>query len=124
MSSYIQPEIKTFKAEGAIEKYRFVKFGSADDKVLKAAAGEKAFGVYMNSNNEDAVANDEVEIAHLKGGALIKLNATVARGDSIASDANGFGVVGTAGQWCPGIAMESGVAGDVISIILDGHYQP
>jgi len=123
MSSYIQPQMKTFCAEGAIEKFRFVKFGSADDKVVKAAAGEKSFGVYMNQN-DDAAINDAVEIAHLGGGALIKLAGTVTRGDSIASNADGEGVVGAATQWCPGIAQESGVAGDVISIMLDGHYLP
>ena len=120
MSSYIQPQIKTFCAEGVIEKYRFVKFGSADDKVLKAGASEKAFGVYMNAN-DDAAVDDAVEVAHLGGGALIKLAGAVTRGDSIASDLNGEGVVAGAGVWAPGIAMESGVAGDVISILLDGH---
>lgn len=120
MSSYIQPQMKTFCAEGVIEKYRFVKFGSTDDKVVKAAAGEKAFGVFMNAN-DDAAVNDAVEIAHLGGGALIKLAGTVTRGDSVASNATGEGVVAASGVWAPGIAMESGVAGDVVSIMLDGH---
>ena len=120
MSSYIQPQMKTFCAEGVIEKYRFVKFGTADDKVLKAGAAEKAIGVFMNAN-DDAAANDAVEVAHLGGGALIELAGTVARGASIASDADGKGVVATTGQWSPGVCMESGVAGDIVHILLDGH---
>lgn len=123
MSSYIQPQVKTYKAGGAIEKYRFVKFGAADNLVVKSAAGEKAFGSYQNPHY-DAAQNDEVEISHLGGGGLVQLAGTVTRGDSIASDANGLGVLGTATQWCPAIAMESGVAGDVISILFDGHYLP
>lgn len=123
MSSYIQPYFKTFKAGGAIEQFRFVKFGSADNAVVKAGAAEKAIGVHMNTNNEDAVVNQDVEVA-IKDGALVKLAGTVARGDSVMSDADGLGVVGTATNWCAGIAQESGVAGDVISIKLDGHYLP
>lgn len=121
MSSYIEPKFKTFKAGGTIEQYRFVKFGASDTQVVKSAAAEKAFGVFMNTNDKDAVQNDEVEIAHLGGGALVKLAGAVTRGDSVKSDANGLGVIGAAGDWCPAIAMESGVAGDVISILLDGH---
>lgn len=123
MSSYIQPYFKTFKAGGAIEQFRFVKFGSSDTQVVKAASAEKAIGVYMNTNNVDAASNDEVEIA-VKDAALIKLAGNVTRGDSVMSDANGFGVVGTATSWCPGVAQESGVSGDVIAIKLDGHYLP
>lgn len=121
MSSYVKPCFKTYCAEGAITQYSFVKFGSGDDKVVLSGAAEKAFGIFMASNDSDAVLNDAVEIAHLSGGALIKLAGPVTRGDSIASDASGLGVLATAGQWAPAIAMESGVAGDIIGVILNGH---
>lgn len=120
MSSYIQPQMKAFKAETVIEKFRFVKFGSSDEQVSRCGAAEKGFGVYMNQNDNAAI-GDCAEVAHLGGGALIELGGTIARGDSIASNATGQGVLATAGQWAPGVAMESGVAGDVISILLDGH---
>lgn len=122
MSSYVQPKMKTFKAGGAIKKHCFVKFGASDEHVLESDAGEKAFGVNMGANNADAATGDDVEVAHLGGGALVKLAGTVTRGDSIASDADGKGVVATDGQWSPAIALASGVAGDVISVLLNGHF--
>lgn len=119
MSSYIQPMMKTYCADAAIPQYSFVKFGSSDKHVAFSLAAEKAIGVCMNDGVANA--NDAVEVAHLGGGALIKSAGVIARGDSIKSDATGKAVVAAAGEWAPGIAMESAVAGDVIHILLNGH---
>lgn len=118
MSSYIQPNFKTYCADAAIEENRFVKLGSSDKHVAKSAAAEKAIGVNMSENVQTG---DDCEIAHLGGGALIKAAGAITRGDSIKSDANGQAVVAASGEWAPGIAMESAVAGDVINILLNGH---
>lgn len=120
MSSYIQPQISTFKADADLADYSFVKLGSKDENVAQAGAGEKAIGVNMSKGVKSG---ECAEISH-GDGALIKLAGAVTRGDSIASDAAGLGVVGTTGQFCPAVAMQSGVAGDVISIKIDRHYLP
>lgn len=118
MSSHIQPQIKTYCLEGASEHYTFVKFGSADDKVAQSLAGERAFGINMTS---DLVDKDFCEVAHNGGGALIKLAATVARGQSIKSDASGKGILAVAGDFAPCICMQSGVVGDVVSVFMNTH---
>jgi hypothetical protein len=118
MSSYIQPKIKAYNAEIALPKFTFVKFGTAQDGVLLSGAAERSFGVNMTN---DVEINCVAEVALIGGGALVKLAGTVAKGDSITSDASGLGIVATSGDFCPAIAMDSGVTGDVISVILDVH---
>lgn len=123
MSSYIQPNMKTFCAEADLsaKQFGFVKFGSTNDKVVPCGADEKAIGIVMNA---DVKSGDFAEIAMIGGGALLKVAGVIALGDSIKSDVNGSGIVGTIGTWTPAIAQDSAVAGDIISVILDGHYQP
>ena len=118
MSSYVQPNMKAYCAEAALTKFSFVKFGAGDDKVLLSGAAERAFGINMSN---DIAINGVAEIALNGGGGLVKLAGTIARGQSIASNAAGLGVLATAGQFAPAIAMESGVAGDVISVMLSTH---
>lgn len=122
MSSYVQPKIKAFVAGADLsaKQFHFVKLQSGTN-VTFSGAGEKAVGVLMN---KDVKSGDDAEVAHLGGGALVKLAGTVAAGDSIASDANGAGVVAGAATWAAGVAMEAGVAGDVISVLLNGHNTP
>jgi hypothetical protein len=118
MSSYTEPKIKVFKSNSdfSAKQFHFAKLASGTN-VAQSGAAEKAIGVVMNK----PAINDDAEVAHLGGGALLKLAATIAAGDSIASDANGAGVLGTSGQWCPAVAMEAGISGDVVSVILNGH---
>jgi hypothetical protein len=118
MSSYVQPEIKVFTSNSdfSAKQFHFAKLASGTN-VAQSGAGEKAIGVVMNK----PAVGQEAEVALLGGGALVKLAANVTAGQSIKSDANGAGVVGVATDWCPAIAMESGVIGDVISVLLNGH---
>lgn len=120
MSSYTQPKIKTFIAEGSLvgKEFHFVKLGTNGEKVMIAAAGEKAIGVLMTKDVADKQA---CEVALLGGGALLKVSGNVSTGDSVKSDINGQGVVGVAGDFCPAIIMENGVIGDIVPVILDAH---
>lgn len=121
MSSYVQPEMKVFKSNSdfSAKQFHFAKLASGTN-IAQAGAAEKAIGVVMNK----PIVNDDAEVALLGGGALVKLAGTVAAGDSVKSDADGKGVVGATGNWCPAVALEAGVAGDVISVLLNGHFIP
>lgn len=118
MSSYVQPEMKTFTSNSdfSAKQFHFAKLASGTN-VAQSLAGEKAIGVVMNKPK----VGDDAEVALLGGGALVKLAGPISAGQSIKSDANGAGVVGAATDWCPAIAMEAGIAGDVISVLLNGH---
>lgn len=126
--------IKNFKAEAAIAAYRIVKFGSDDVSALQAAAATDAlFGVC------GALAGDigkRVDIS-LAGIAEVEYGAAVTRGDRLTADASGRAVpvsrhthtentaaayaqnattgAGT-GSVIIGIAMASGVLGDIGSV--------
>ena len=119
MSSYVQPKIKVFKAEADLsaKQFCFVKFGSGNDKIVACGDAEKAIGVLMS---KDVKSGDDAEVALIGGGALLKVAGAVALGDSLKSDANGLGATGLG--WTPAIALDSGVANDIISVILDGHF--
>ena len=126
MSSYKEPKFSTYKAGEVFEstrQYTFVKAGAADDEVLKCGAGEKAIGIVMNKPVGES--GEELEIARLGGGALIKAAAVLARGVSVKSDANGNAVAAATTDWSAGLIDEAVDAiGDVVAIELDGHYLP
>jgi len=110
--------MKTFCAEGDLsdKQFTFVKFGSSKKQIVACGDGEKAIGVLMTADVKD---KDSCEVALIGGGALLKVAGATALGDSLKSGANGKGVVGAG--WTPAIAQDSGVADDVISVILDAH---
>lgn len=111
---------KAFVAEAAILANRIVKFGAADGQVLQAAAaGDMSIGVH--SCGYDAAINERVEIT-THGIAEVKLGGVVTRGQPITADATGQGVAAApavaVNNRVIGIAMASGVAGDVIDVLL------
>jgi len=120
MASYLKPYVNTLKAGEALsaKAFHFVKFGADADHVIAcSSAGEKSVGVVMNA---PAAAEDMAEIAYL-GGAKVKLAGTVAVGGEIACNAAGAGVAAAAGDYVRAIAMEAGVSGDVIGVMLANY---
>lgn len=115
MSSYLQPCIQAFEAEEDLsgKQFHFVKFGSDEGKVVSTADGESAIGVVMNA--PELGGDAEVSIS---GGALVKLSGPISAGALIASDANGAGDAGTTADKSIAKAHETGVAGDVIKVVL------
>jgi hypothetical protein len=115
MSSHAQPNCLTFKAGAAISKGMAVKPGADNSHVVKAAAAtDKAVGLALC---DAAAAEDKVEVALPGGGAKALLGGTVSFGDLLASDAAGKLVATTtADNRVVAIAMEDGVASDLISV--------
>ncbi|MFQ5550959.1 MAG: capsid cement protein [Gemmatimonadales bacterium] len=115
---------KNFNAAAAISQYRIVKFGAADGDVQQAAAATDA---QVGVANLDAALNERVDVV-VCGIAEVRLGGTVTRGNLITSDANGKGVAASAAiganQRYLGIAMVSGVAEDIIDVLIaPGEYQ-
>lgn len=108
---------KNFIAETAVGANLIVKFGSADDKVVLAAAvGDKLMGV---SENIAAAIGERCDVV-VEGIADVICGGAVTRGDPLTSDANGKGVVaapaaGTNNRII-GIALASGVLNDIIPV--------
>jgi hypothetical protein len=63
-------------------------------------------------------AGEEAEVV-LTGVQKVRLGGTVARNDGIGTDATGKGIKAAAGALVYGVALESGVADQIISVALN-----
>jgi hypothetical protein len=96
----------------ATEQYSFLKVDTAGAVVL-AGAGEDVDGVLMNDPASGRVAQVAVD-----GIVKVKCGGTIAAGASVASNASGKAVAATTGQMVAGKALEAGVTGRIISVLL------
>lgn len=108
---------KGFKAEAAVTKRRFVKFGTGDALTVQAAASTDAIiGV---SAEIDSAILQPVDV-HMSGIAEVEYGGVVARGDLLTADAVGRAVAAAPGAGVNartgGVAMVSGVLGDIGSV--------
>ncbi len=97
----------------------------ADDDTFSVASGSSnpLIGIFQATTEN---AGDIVEVM-TSGISYIKLGDTVTRGQELTSDANGNGVPVTnyppsTGIWSGGVALMSGVAGDIISVDLEDDF--
>jgi hypothetical protein len=100
----------------AIGAYLFVKPGAAEGQVVVAtAATDKILGV---SNQVGFPANDTGDYI-TEGEAEVTCGGVVAIGDYLTSNATGQAIATTtAGNVVRAIALQAGVAGDVINVQL------
>lgn len=107
--------ILTLVAGAAIAAHRIVGVGAADGYVVQAsAAADKTIGV---SDLGAAAAEDRIDVI-VDGNPEVQYGGVVARGDLLTADADGKAVVAVAGDRCIGVALVSGVAGDIVGILL------
>lgn len=120
MSSYKQPVIFTYEADGVIaadKQYHLAKFGSKDDSVVLSDLNAKAIGVIMTKPCGEA--GEQLEIAGPNGGAVVKVAAAIARGEYFSSDADGKAVVAADRSTALGQIDESATAADqVVACVL------
>lgn len=109
-------------ADLTARQFRFVRLSTtADNTVIICGAGEKPFGVLLNKPNTGETA----QIAPCGTGAICTLEVdgaagAIVRGDALASDADGQGVVdATDGAQVGAIAQQTSSAlGDLITVAL------
>ena len=106
---------KTYVAGGSIETYRIVAFGSDAKTVVEASAHTaKPIGV---TGNLAVVQGERVDVIHT-GIGEVACGGSITRGDLLTAS-SGLAVVASAGQRCIGVAMDNGVTGDVIPVLLN-----
>jgi hypothetical protein len=113
------PIIKGFKSntDMSATDYRFVMQGTADFVVADATAGAQILGVRIESPN-GSVNVQPVNVAIL-GTAKVTAGGPITRGAKLKSDANGAALVTTTDTDEIGaIALEDGVSGQVIEVLL------
>lgn len=111
--------VKSAKCAAAIgTQFLIAKFGADDDTLsVAAAATDGLIGIFQDVTT---AAGQEVPVM-LDGISWLKLGGPVTRGGLITSDANGNGVAATLGQHAVGVAMASGVLGDLIPVFILPH---
>lgn len=110
---------KNFLAGGTIPAYSLVKFGADDNTVVVAAAATDAIiGV---TTSLAAASGERVDVI-VCGVAEVVLGGAVTRGGFITSNASGAGVApapaGGTNNRIAGVALQSGVSGDVASVLV------
>lgn len=107
---------KSAKCTAAVTTaFTIAKFGADDDTVdVASGATDNLIGIFQHTT---AAAGDEARVM-LDGISRCKLGGTVTRGDPITADANAKGVKASLGQSVVSYALASGVAGDVIPVLL------
>ncbi len=118
MAVSYKPSIVTMKADAAISKGMAVKHGTDSQHVAKAAAAtDDVFGIAQSA---PTTAEDAVEIALPGGGGKALLGATVATpGLLLVAGTDGkLKPVAAAGDRLIAVAMEAGVSGDIIDVMV------
>lgn len=109
---------KSITAGAQVSEFTIGKFDSDDDTMIPAAAAtDLSAGIFQHN----AESGKEVRVM-LTGISRLKLGGTVTRGAKLTSDATGQGVAAApaagANAQVIGIAMASGVSGDIIPVFL------
>ena len=118
----MNPLVKNYEQETAVVQYRFIKAGTADG-LVKLAADNQDKIIGISSDYVDSGAGNRVDVTHF-GIGLIQLGDTVAFGDLLTTDADGKAVTADDDMvdeetiYSGGVALESGVAGDIIEMLV------
>lgn len=130
--SYRNPILtKNFDAGGAINQCTIVKFGVADETVVKAAAAtDLLIGIVDIAQTEagNSVATGDPTDVMLAGIAEVEAGGTIARGEWVTSDADGHAIKATpaadTNMQVIGKAMASASDGDIVPVmIMPGQIQ-
>lgn len=110
---------KTLIAGAVVAARRIVKFGTSDTAVLQAAAAtDLSIGV-----SDLGGASGEPTDVIVDGIALVEYGGNVTRGQKLTADADGKAIAAAPAAGVNaqiiGVAMLSGVAGDIGSVLLD-----
>jgi hypothetical protein len=107
---------KTLIAGAAVAARRIVKFGSADTAVIQAAA---ATDLSIGVSDLGAASGEYCDVI-VDGIALVEYGGNVTRGQLLTADADGKAIAAapaaTASARVIGVAMLSGVSGDIGSV--------
>lgn len=105
-------------ADLSTKRYYIVDINSSGKVVTQSSAGGRAVGVL---NNKPSAA-DEAAAVQIGGVAKVILGGTVTAGDNVQSDANGKGITAASGDSVLGIALTSGVSGDIVNVLITSRH--
>lgn len=106
---------KTYTAGGTILPYRLLTFGTSDTLLIQATAATD--GLLGLSGQVGAASGEPVDIT-LVGVGEVTLGDTVTRGQRLTADSAGRGIPAVSGNVVGGVALKSGVVGNVVPMLL------
>lgn len=131
----VSPPSIQLRAGGNITPFRIVKIGTTQDSeaLISASATSPNIGIAHGGTRRAPGTGDDDGFAAIDGEnipiwgtgciGLVQLVGTSARGDAITSDASGLGTTTTTeGDCIVGWALQSGVAGDVVRVLVNPCY--
>lgn len=107
---------KNYNSGAAVLARRFVKHGASDDAVIQAAASTDSI-MGVSDDLGASAASESLDVYH-SGIVEVDFGGTITRGQQITSDSAGKAVVAVDGDRAGGVAMVSGVSGDIGSVLL------
>lgn len=107
--------VKSYVAGGGVTPNRCVKFSASGTVVLAAAAADLSIGI--TKPQITGATGDRMDVVHA-GIADAVCGGAVTRGTAVTSDAAGAIVNAAAGNRSVGVALESGVAGDIVPVLV------
>lgn len=120
MATFREGDYATHQAAVDVEPYQVVTVNSDDEVVLASASDIR--GVV----DRGAKAGDSTSYALINGSGSFKvrLGGTVAKGDALTSNSNGFAVKASAGNVVFGTALAAGGEGDVVEYLKRDTVAP
>lgn len=112
---------KGFLAAEALTQFRFVTLVAGTDRAVDQAdaAGELVHGVGQETISAQDATDGRITNVRMMGVSLVEAGGNVTRGTEVTTDASGRAVTATTtGHRVAGIALDSGVSGDWIAVLL------
>lgn len=113
-------KLLSFKVAAACARGKAVKPGSSKSQVqVGSSEADKVIGILQNTTTD---ADEEAEVALPGGGAVAKLGGSVSFGDELSCHTDGTLIkVSAANKIVIAVAMEDGVADDLIAVEVVRH---
>jgi hypothetical protein len=111
-----------FEASTGLKQYQFVALNSAGKLVSPSTLGH-AIGILVSSGTTGSTRDDTVQSVQVYGvGKVISGSSSIAIGDLVAADSDGFAIVATTANFAMGTALAAGAStsttAEVIPVLL------
>lgn len=121
MSKFVSGHLsRKASADLSAKQFFIVKLDTNGEVALASAATDAFIGVLQNKPKAGETA--EIRLVNAEGTLKVVLGGTVAKDAMVTADSAGKGVsTTTVGNYVLGMALEAGVAGDIIEVLPIAH---
>ena len=110
----VQGPILVYEAGADVAQYRIVK-PSADEKVIQSTAA--VADAHIGVANRPAKSGNNIDVC-VSGAVAVEYGGAITRGEPLKADASGKALKAAAGNRTIGVALKSGVKGDIGLVLI------